>query len=60
MQIDKNHFPINTINLQNSEVLIHREQAHTTKDKNVIISDKRVIRVNENILSHEVVRAYEE
>jgi hypothetical protein len=55
IQIDRNHFPINTIDLQNAKVLVQPEQAYTTEDKNVVIGDKRIITANEEILSHEVV-----
>jgi hypothetical protein len=47
--------PINTTDLQNSNVLICPEQAETTMDKNVLIGEKRVVAVDERVLSREVV-----
>jgi hypothetical protein len=41
MQVDKNPFLVNTIDLQNSKVLICLEQAKTVKGKNVVIGEKR-------------------
>jgi hypothetical protein len=51
MQLDKNPFPINTIDLQNSKVLIRWEQAEATKGKIVIISEKCTITADEKLLS---------
>jgi hypothetical protein len=53
--VDKNHFLVNTIDLQNSKVLIQPEQAETAKGKNVVISEKCTITVDEKISSREVV-----
>jgi hypothetical protein len=53
--VDKNPFPVNTINLQISKVLIRLEQAEATKGKNVVIDEKHTITVDEKILSREVV-----
>jgi hypothetical protein len=55
MWVDKNPFPVNTIDLQNSKVLIRPEQAEAAKGKNVVISKKCTITVDEKILSQEVV-----
>ena len=55
MQIDKYLFPVNTINLQGSKVLIRLEQADTTKGKNVVLGEKRTFTVEDKILSREVV-----
>jgi hypothetical protein len=55
MQVDKNPFSVNTIDLQNSKVLIRPEQAKAAKGKNVIISEKRTITTDEKVLSSEVV-----
>jgi hypothetical protein len=41
--VDKNPFPVNTIDLQNSMVLIQPEQAETAKGMNVIIDEKRTM-----------------
>jgi hypothetical protein len=49
MQIDKKPFHISTIDLDNSKVLIHPEQVDTTKGKDVIIGNKRIIIVNESL-----------
>jgi hypothetical protein len=50
IQVDKNHFPVNTIDLQNSKVLIRLEQADVAKGKNVVIGEKRTITADDNIL----------
>jgi hypothetical protein len=55
MHVDKNHFSINTIDLQNSNLLIRPEQAEVTKGKNVVIGKNRTITADEKILSREVV-----
>jgi hypothetical protein len=55
MQVDKNSFLVNTIDLKNSKVLIRPKQAEAAKGKNVVIDEKRTIIVDENILSREVV-----
>jgi hypothetical protein len=54
IQIDKNLFRVNTIDLHISKVLIRPEQADMTQGKNVIIHDKRIIIADEKILSHKV------
>jgi hypothetical protein len=54
MQIHKIYFPINTIDLQNVEVLIRLEQADTTQGRNVIIDNKRITTADEKLLSREV------
>jgi hypothetical protein len=53
--VDKNPFLVNTIDLQNSKVLIWPEQAEAAKCKNVVIGEKHTITANEKILSREVV-----
>jgi hypothetical protein len=53
--VDKNPFSVNTIDLQNSKVLIRPEQADATKGKNVVIGEKCTITADEKILSREVV-----
>jgi hypothetical protein len=55
MQVDKNPFPVNTIDLQKSKVLIRPEQAETTKGKNVVIGEKLTITIDDNVLSREVM-----
>jgi hypothetical protein len=40
VQVDKNPFSVNTIDLQNSKVLIRPEQAEAAKGKNVVIGEK--------------------
>jgi hypothetical protein len=55
MQVDKNLFPVNTIDLQNSKVLIRLEQAEAAKGKNMVIDEKCTITTDENFLSREVV-----
>ena len=56
MKIDKTPFPMHTIDLNNSKVLIWPEQAEGVKEKNVVIDDKRPINVNDKILVREVVQ----
>jgi hypothetical protein len=51
MHVDRNPFPVNTNDLQDSKVLIRLEQAETAKGKNVVISEKRTITTDEKILS---------
>jgi hypothetical protein len=55
MQVDKNYFLVNTIDLQNSKVLIQPEQAEVAKGKNVVIGKKQTITTDEKILYREVV-----
>jgi hypothetical protein len=55
MQVEKNPFSVNTIDLQNFKVLIQPEQAETAKGKNVVIGEKRTITIDDNVLSWEVV-----
>jgi hypothetical protein len=55
MQVDKNPFPVNTIDLQNSKVLIWPEQAKMAKGKNVVIGENLTITVDDNVLSREVM-----
>ena len=56
MKIDKGLFPVHTIDLNNSKVLIRPEQAEGAKGKNVIIGEKRPITVNDKILAREMVQ----
>jgi hypothetical protein len=55
MQVDKNPFLINTIDFENSKVLVRPEQAEETWGKNVIIGEKCTITTDEKVLSREVV-----
>jgi len=41
MKIDKALFPVHTIDMNNSKVLIRPEQAEGAKGKNVIIGEKK-------------------
>ena len=41
MQIDKNSFPVHTLELMNSKVLIRPDQADKAKGENVIIGEER-------------------
>jgi hypothetical protein len=50
MQVDKNPFSVNTIDLQNSKVLIRLEQVEAAKGKNMVIGEKRTITADEKIL----------
>ena len=54
-QVDKASFPVHTIDLNNTKVLIRPEQAEGAKGKNVIIGEERPKNVNDKILAWEVV-----
>jgi hypothetical protein len=41
MQIDNNFFPVHTVEIQNSKILIRPNQAESTKGENVIIGEPR-------------------
>ena len=56
MKIDKALFPVHTIDLNNSNVLIRLDQAEGAKGKNVIIGDERSLTVDNKILAREVVQ----
>jgi hypothetical protein len=55
MQVDQNPFSDNTIDLQNSKMLIRPEQVEAAQGKNVVIGEKRTITTDEKVLSREVV-----
>ena len=56
MKIDKALFSVHTIDLNNAKVLIRPDQAEGATGKNVIISDKRPLTVDNKILSREVIQ----
>ena len=56
MKIDKAPFPVHTIYLNNSRVLIRPEQVEGANGKNMIIGEKRPITVDDKILAKEVVQ----
>ena len=56
MKIDKAPFPVHTIDLNNTKVLIRLDQPEGAKGKNVIIGDERLLTVDNKILAREVVR----
>ena len=56
MQIDKAHFPVHTLELNNPKVLIRPDQAEGAKGKNVVIGDPRSMNANDKILAREVVK----
>ena len=56
MKIDKAQFPVHTIDLNNTKVLIQLDQPEGAKGKNVIIGDERLLTVDNKILAREVVR----
>jgi hypothetical protein len=41
MQVDKQHFPINTMALQQPRVLVQPHQAEATKGKNMMIAEAK-------------------
>ena len=55
MQIDKAHFPVHTLELNNPKVLIRPDQAEGAKGKNVVIGDPRPMNANDKILVRGVV-----
>ena len=55
MKIDEALFPVHTIDLKNSKVLIRPDQAEGAKEKNVVIGDPRPMNTNDKILAREVV-----
>ena len=55
LQINEAPFPVYTIDLCNSKVLIRLEQAEGVKGKNVIIGEERLKDVKDKILAREVV-----
>ena len=55
MQVDKTPFPVHTLELNNSKILLGPEQAEGANGKNVVIGDPRPMNVNDKILAREVV-----
>ena len=55
MKVDKTSSLVRTLNLNNAEVLIGREQAEGAKRKNLIISERRPKDAGDKILDLEVV-----
>jgi hypothetical protein len=55
MQIDQSPFPVNKLDLENPAVLFWPEQADTTKGKNVVIGDPRLLRDVKSTPSRKVV-----
>jgi hypothetical protein len=55
--VDKNSFPVSTIDLQNSKALIRPEQAEAAKGKNAVIGQRQkcTVTTEEKIFSLEVV-----
>ena len=56
MQIDKAHFPVHTLELNNPKVVIRPEQAEGAKGKNVVIGDPRLMNTSDKILAREVIK----
>ena len=56
MQIDKAHFPVHTLELNNPKVLIRPEQAEGAKGKHVVIGDPRPMNTSDKILAREVIK----
>jgi hypothetical protein len=55
MQINKQPFPVNILDLKGKEVLVWLEVADKDKGKVIVISDPRMIDENKQILSREVI-----
>jgi len=53
--VDKTPFPVHTLELNNSKILLGPEQAEGAKGKNAVIGDPRPINANDKILAREVV-----
>ena len=56
MQIDKAHFPVHTLELNNPKVLIWPEQDEGAKGKHVVIGDPRPTNTSDKILAQEVIK----
>jgi hypothetical protein len=54
MQVDKQPFPVNTIDLDGKKVLVRPEVVDKEKGKGIHIGDPRVLDENRKILSREV------
>ena len=54
MKVDKQPFPINTIDLDDKKVLVRSDVADKEKGKGIHIGDPRVLDENRKILSTEV------
>jgi hypothetical protein len=55
MQVDRSPFPVNKLDMENLDVLIRPEQAHTIKGKNVVIGGPRLENDVGPAPSHKVV-----
>jgi hypothetical protein len=40
MKLDVDPFPVNTMDFEQKKILVHSDQAETTKGKNVVVSDE--------------------
>jgi hypothetical protein len=55
MQIEKQPFPMNTLELQGKKVLIRPEAARSTKKNNVLVGEPRKSRGGNKDLGREIV-----
>ena len=55
MELMKNPFPVNTMDLQQPKVLVWPHQAESTKGKNVLIGEEKLTLIGK-ALTREVVR----
>ena len=51
--MDKTPFPVHTLELNNSKILLGPEQAEGANGKNVVIGDPRPMNANDKILARE-------
>jgi hypothetical protein len=52
MQIDKQSFPINVIQLTDKKVLVQSDEADKEKDKNIIIGSPRTSKKSQGVITH--------
>lgn len=55
MQVDKQPFPINTMDLDGKKVLVRTGVADNDKGKGILIDDPRVLDENKKIVSRKVI-----
>lgn len=55
MQLMKDHFPVNTMDLQQPKVLVRPHQAESAKGKNVVVGEERTMPIGKTMFQ-KVVR----
>ena len=56
MQIDRQPFPMNTLDMSGKKVFVLPETPDTSKGKAVIIGSSRIIDKNTKVLAREVIK----